>query len=87
MHYLRSADCLLKIRSNWLCLGVMMEKAMATHSSTLALKILWTEEPGRLQSRGSQSPTGLREFTFNPVLWGMFVSEIPVRPLTIQLLI
>ena len=64
-----------------------MEKAMATHSSTLALKILWTEEPGRLQSRGSQSPTGLREFTFNPVLCGMFVSEIPVRPLTIQLLI
>ena len=25
------------------------EKAMATHSSTLAWKILWTEEPGRLQ--------------------------------------
>ena len=30
------------------------EKAMATHSSTLALKIPWTEEPGRLQSMGSQ---------------------------------
>ena len=29
------------------------EKAMATHSSTLAWKILWTEEPGRLQSMGS----------------------------------
>ena len=28
------------------------EKAMATHSSTLAWKIPWTEEPGRLQSRG-----------------------------------
>ena len=27
-----------------------MEKAMATHSSTLAWKIPWTEEPGRLQS-------------------------------------
>ena len=26
---------------------------MATHSSTLAWKIPWTEEPGRLQSRGS----------------------------------
>ena len=25
-----------------------LEKAMATHSSTLAWKILWTEEPGRL---------------------------------------
>ena len=30
-----------------------MEKAMATHSSTLAWKIPWTEEPGRLQSMGS----------------------------------
>ena len=31
-----------------------LEKDMATHSSTLAWKILWTEEPGRLQSTGSQ---------------------------------
>ena len=31
-----------------------LEKEMATHSSTLAWKIPWTEEPGRLQSRGSQ---------------------------------
>ena len=31
----------------------LMEKAMATHSSTLAWKIPWTEEPGRLQSMGS----------------------------------
>ena len=30
-----------------------MEKAMAPHSSTLAWKIPWTEEPGRLQSLGS----------------------------------
>ena len=30
-----------------------MEKAMAPHSSTLACKIPWTEEPGRLQSMGS----------------------------------
>ena len=29
------------------------EKAMATHSSTFAWTILWTEEPGRLQSMGS----------------------------------
>ena len=29
------------------------EKAMATHSSALAWKIPWTEEPGRLQSMGS----------------------------------
>ena len=31
-----------------------LEKAMATHSSTLAWKIPWTEEPGGLQSMGSQ---------------------------------
>jgi len=30
-----------------------MEKALAPHSSTLAWKIPWTEEPGRLQSMGS----------------------------------
>ena len=29
------------------------EKAMAPHSSTLAWKTPWTEEPGRLQSMGS----------------------------------
>ena len=29
------------------------EKAMATHSSTLAWKVPWMEEPGRLQSIGS----------------------------------
>ena len=32
----------------------LLEKAMATHSSTLAWKIPWAEEPGRLQSVGSQ---------------------------------
>ena len=31
-----------------------LEKEMATHSSTLAWKIPWTEEPGRLQAMGSQ---------------------------------
>ena len=31
-----------------------LEKGMATHSSTLAWRILWTEEPGGLQSMGSQ---------------------------------
>ena len=32
----------------------LLEKAMTTHSSTLAWKIPWTEEPGRLQSMESQ---------------------------------
>ena len=45
------------------------EKAMATHSSTLAWKIPWTEEPGRLQSTGSLRighdwTTSLSLFTF-----------------------
>ena len=31
-----------------------LEKEMATHSSTLAWKIPWTEKPGRLHSMGSQ---------------------------------
>ena len=31
-----------------------LEKGMATHSSMLAWKIPWTEEPGRLQSMGLQ---------------------------------
>ena len=31
-----------------------LEKEMATHSSSLAWKIPWTEEPGRQQSMGSQ---------------------------------
>ena len=37
---------------------------MATHSSTLAWKIPWTEEPGRLQPMGSLSRTRLSNFTF-----------------------
>ena len=42
---------------------------MTPHSSTLAWKILWTEEPGRLQSMGSQRvrhdlATSLSLFTF-----------------------
>ena len=46
-----------------------VEKAMAPHSSTLAWKIPWTEEPGRLQSMGSLRvghdwATSLSLFTF-----------------------
>ena len=38
---------------------------MAPHSSTLAWKIPWTEEPGRLQSQGvAKSRTRLSEFIF-----------------------
>ena len=40
------------------------EKAMSPHSSTVAQKIPWMEEPGRLQSMGSKSWTQLSDFTF-----------------------
>jgi len=36
-------------------LGRSPERGMATHPSSLAWKIPWTEEPGRLQSMGWQS--------------------------------
>ena len=41
-----------------------LEKEMTTHSSTLAWKIPWREEPGRLQSRGSQRVRHDFTFTF-----------------------
>ena len=40
------------------------DKAMAPHSSTLAWKIPWTEEPGRLQSMGLQRVTEQLHFHF-----------------------
>ena len=40
----------ISIHINWLCL----KEGMATHSSILAWRIPWTEEPGGLQSVGSQ---------------------------------
>ena len=42
----------------------LLEKEMATHSSILAWKIPWMEEPGRLQSMGSH----LRKLT-NLITW------------------
>ena len=44
--------------------GRSLEKEMPTHSKTLGWKIPWMEEPGRLQSMGSQSRTRLSDFTF-----------------------
>ena len=38
-----------------------LEESMATHSSILAWRILWTEEPGGLQYVGSQSRTRLSD--------------------------
>ena len=60
--------CSLKTRQkgeiNYICGRLLSEKAMAPHSSTLAWKIPWMEEPGRLQSMGSLSQTRLSHFTF-----------------------
>ena len=49
--------CLPTMQETWvlsLSQEDALEKEMATHSSTLAWKIPWTEEPGRLQSMGLQ---------------------------------
>ena len=59
-HYFFAAQMVKRlstIRETWVrSLGGedLPEKEMATHSSILAQKIPWTEEPGRLQSMGSQ---------------------------------
>ena len=50
-------NCVKKVLMN------SMEKAMATHSSTLAWKIPWMEEPGGLPSMGSQSRTRLKRLS------------------------
>ena len=63
------------------CHKHILEKAMATHSSTLAWKIPWMEEPGRLQSMGSLCvrhgwTTSLSLFTF--MHWRRKWQPIPV---------
>ena len=42
-----------------------LEKEMAIHSSTIAWKIPWTEEPGRLQSMGLQRVGSLLHLIIN----------------------
>ena len=65
--WLVAAWPVLLVKCIWLL--CLMEKAMASHSSTLAWRIPWTEEPGRLQSMGSLGvghdwATSLWLFTF-----------------------
>ena len=53
----QTVKCLPTMRETWVqSLGQEdhLEKEMATHSSILSRKIPWTEDPGRLQSMGSQ---------------------------------
>ena len=45
------------------------QKEMATHSRTLAWKIPWTEDPGRLQSMGSQRVGHDSATSFSLLLW------------------
>ena len=56
-----------------ICLDLVpcAEKAMATHSSTLAWKIPWTEEPGRLQSMGSRRVRHDWETSLSLITWAL----------------
>ena len=63
-----------QIASNWLKVSFILEKEMATHSSTLAWRIPWREEPGSLQAMWSQRVghdwvTSLFTFLYFSVLW------------------
>ena len=72
--------------------GRSLEKEMATHSSTLAWRIPWTEEPGRLLSEGSSvlsnslRPHGFMEFSmgfWNSGHWhGVAKSQTQLSDLT-----
>ena len=69
----QTVKCLSTMRETWvlsLDQEDPLEKEMAIHSSTIAWKIPWTEEPGRLQSMGSQSRTRLSDFTFTSKFYG-----------------
>ena len=63
--------------------GDPLEEGMATHSSTLAWRIPWTEEPGGLQSMGvTQSRTGLTQHAHlleGAAFW-MTSEQEPLRP-------
>ena len=82
----QSVKHLLAMRETWVrSLGREdpLEKDMVTHSSTLAWKIPWTEEPGRLQSMGSQRvghawATSFSLFTFH-TLYALLNSHNPSK--------
>ena len=59
--------CISGVSVNWVVVYVQEEKEMATHSSILVWRIPWMEEPGRLQSMGSQRER-LNDFTFHFML-------------------
>ena len=53
-----------------------LEKEMATHSSILAWRIPWTEQPGRLQSMRSQSWTQLSDLILSFALYSVCASSL-----------
>ena len=65
LYYLMISSMVIQMVENWPAMEETwvrplsqedpLEKGMATHSSVLALRIPWTEEPGGLQSTGSQN--------------------------------
>jgi len=60
-----SRELSLVVEAYFVIPSFALEEAMAPHSSTLAWKIPWTEEPARLQSMGvAKSQTWLSDFTF-----------------------
>ena len=58
-----------------------LEEGMATHSSILACRIPWTEEPGGLQSRGSQSRTQLKRLSMYTCMGCKQISAVVTRGL------
>ena len=64
-------------------LGRSPENGMATHSSVLAWRIPWTEEPGRPQSMGSQSWTWLSDWAHTHI--SMMRTSGPYHSLPIEL--
>ena len=71
-------------------LGRSMEKEMATHSSVLAWKIPWTEEPGRLQSMGATKSltwlsdwySDLNDVNVHQLRGQKMCAQLPVNPAT-----
>ena len=53
-----------------------LEEGMAIHSSILAWRVPWTEEPGRLQSTGSQKVRHHGVATQVTITWGGFLYRI-----------
>ena len=62
-----------------------LEEGMATHSSVLAWKISWTEEPGTLQSMGSQE-SNTTERTYTLVVQWIRI-HLPVQATQVQSLV